>query len=78
MKFYDEMFKALTNLKPATKPMTVTMDFESVASVSIRTAIPQVNVEGCFFHRCPSVHIVVARFGLKTNYADDPLFAQQI
>ena len=44
-KFYDEMLKAITD----SKPMTVTMDLEPAAVVSIRTAFPQVNVKSCFF-----------------------------
>ena len=78
MKFYDEMFKALTNLKSAMKPMIETMDFDPVAIVGIRTTFSQVNVKGCFFRLCQLVYRAVVRFGLKTNYTDDLHFAQHI
>ena len=72
------MLKAITDSKPATKPMIVTMDLEPAAIVSVRMAFPQVNVKGCFFHPCQPVCRAVICLGLKTDCTDDPIFAPQI
>jgi hypothetical protein len=77
-KYYDEMFKTITDLKPNINPTDVTMDFEPAAIASLRTAFPQANINGCFFHLCQAVYRAVVRFGLKTEYAEDQSLAQQI
>ena len=72
------MFKAITDLKPSINPTDVSMDFEPAVIASLRTAFPQANINGCFFHLCQAVYRAVVRFGLKTEYADDQSLAQQI
>jgi hypothetical protein len=72
------MFQALIDLRPNLDPVNVKMDFEQAAIGSIRTKFPPANISGCFFHLCQSVYRAVGRFGLKTDYSDDPLLAQQI
>ncbi|CAF4721956.1 unnamed protein product, partial [Rotaria sp. Silwood2] len=77
-KLYDEMVKSIIDLIPNFDPVNVKLDFEQAAIGSIETKFPHTNISGCFFHLCQSVYRAVVRFGLKTDYSDDPLLAQQI
>jgi hypothetical protein len=77
-KCYDQMFKAIHDLKPNLDPANVSIDFEVAAISSIRAAFPEANINGCFFHLGQSVYRAVVRLGLKIEYSNDQEFAQYI
>ncbi|CAF5058282.1 unnamed protein product, partial [Rotaria sp. Silwood1] len=68
----------IIDMKPNFDPVNVKLDFEQAAIRTIRTKFPHANISGCFFPLCQSVYRAVERFGLKADYSDDPLLAQQI
>ena len=77
-KCYDQMFKAIHDLKPNLDPANVSIDFQVAAICSIRAAFPGANINGCFFHLGQSVYRAVVRLGLKIENSNDQDFAQYI
>ena len=65
---YDRMFEAVKELVPAAEPDRLLLDFESAAISAFRSAYPNANVMGCYFHLTQSVIRKVNDISMKVDY----------
>ena len=53
------------------QPRNITTDYEKAAQNAFGRHFPEVEMKGCFFHLCQSVHRKVQELGLQQDYLSD-------
>ncbi|EFA12201.1 hypothetical protein TcasGA2_TC005116 [Tribolium castaneum] len=70
-KISDKMFKIMKQLVPNMVSQKILLDFEKACMNAARTAFPESEKKGCYFHLCQSLIRKINSVGLKTEYESD-------
>ena len=71
---YDRMWSEIKNLHAGLNPRRIMSDFEKAAIDSVKTALPNVSVTGCYFHLGQSLWRKVQDLGHREQYVEDEEF----
>ena len=75
---YEKMWQMITDIRPNISPTSCTMDFEIAAHDAMRTAFPNINIYGCYFHFVQSIWRKVQDLGLRHHYIIDEDFRMSV
>jgi hypothetical protein len=68
---YDRMWHELKELEPSLEPTVLMTDFEMAAINSAKTAFPDIQTKGCYFHLGQSLWRKVQDLGLREIYLNN-------
>uniref|UniRef100_A0A914YT42 MULE transposase domain-containing protein n=1 Tax=Panagrolaimus superbus TaxID=310955 RepID=A0A914YT42_9BILA len=75
---YEYALKKLIEIEPLFDPSKIVMDYEQAAIRAFKNVFPAIEIEGCFFHLGQCIWRFTCTNGLKTDYCNNPDFAQHV